>query len=113
MEKIVPIYNAIVTTADRYTKEESKENGIYLLDQAEGKIKIKQTIISVGSTACKDLKVGDVVVISPRQYIRKEQKPKAFQLVDKKWKVHIMLNGQLKSLKVKKFYSYMIQMLSI
>lgn len=79
MEKIVPIYNAIVTTADRYTKEESKENGIYLLDQAEGKIKIKQTIISVGSTACKDLKVGDVVVLSPRQYIRKEQKPKAFQ----------------------------------
>lgn len=80
MEKIVPMYNAVVTTANRYTEEECKsESGLYLLDQMEGQIKLKQTIISVGSTACKDLKVGDTVVISPRQYIRKEQKPKAFQ----------------------------------
>ena len=80
MEKIVPMYNAVVTTANRYTEEECKsESGLYLLDQMEGQIKLKQTIISVGSTACKDLKVGDVVMINPRQYIRKEQKPKAFE----------------------------------
>lgn len=80
MEKIVPMYNAVVTTADRYTEEECKsESGLYLLDQMEGQIKLKQTIISVGSTACKDLKVGDTVMINPKQYIRKEQKPKAFQ----------------------------------
>lgn len=80
MEKIVPIYNAIITTANRYTEEEAKtESGIYLLDNMAGQIKLKQTVIAVGSTACKDIKVGDTIMINPKQYIRKEQKKKAFQ----------------------------------
>ena len=116
MEKIVPMYNAVVTTANRYTEEECKsESGLYLLDQMEGQIKLKQTIISVGSTACKDLKVGDTVMINPKQYIRKEQKPKAFQPDPNKqvYETSFYVDGQLKSLKEKKFFSYMIQMLSI
>ena len=50
MEKIVPIHNAIITTANRYTKEDidKTESGLILLDKQEGVIKLRQTILAVG-----------------------------------------------------------------
>lgn len=81
MEKIVPIHNAIITTANRYTKEDidKTESGLILLDKQEGVIKLRQTILALGGTASRELKVGDVIEINPKNYIRREQKKKAFQ----------------------------------
>lgn len=86
MEKIVPIHNAIITTADKYTKEdiEKTESGLILLDKQEGVIKLRQKILALGGTASRELNVGDTIEINPKAYIRREQKKKAFQPDPKK-----------------------------
>lgn len=117
MEKIVPIHNAIITTADRYTKEDidKTESGLILLDKQEGVIKLRQTILALGGTASRELKVGDVIEINPKNYIRREQKKKAFQPDPSKeeygWEYYLDL--PIEKSEVKRFFFYMIQMLDI
>lgn len=67
--KIKPIHNQILTTADKYKKEDSlKQDGLILiLTTSPGTIKLYQKVVAVGPMV-RDIKVGDVVQINPIQY---------------------------------------------
>ena len=61
MKEIVPRYNQIVTTANKFTADECLEN-IYRIDRKKDTYKTQQQIVSVGPNV-RDLKVGDWVEI--------------------------------------------------
>ena len=67
VKDIKPIFNQIVTTAHRYSREESMKNGIYV--GKENTIKEYQTVLKIGSTV-RDIKVGDVICINPARYVK-------------------------------------------
>lgn len=66
VKKIKPLFNSIVTTMDRY-EEDVTNNGVIDASKTEGTLKEYQTVLSVGTTV-RDIKVGDVVMINPRNY---------------------------------------------
>lgn len=66
VKKIKPLFNSIVTTMDRY-EEDVTTNGVIDASKTEGTLKEYQTVLSVGTTV-RDIKVGDIVMINPRNY---------------------------------------------
>jgi co-chaperonin GroES (HSP10) len=66
VKKIKPLFNSIVTTMDKY-EEDVTNNGVIDASKTEGTLKEYQTVLSVGTTV-RDIKVGDVVMINPRNY---------------------------------------------
>ena len=68
LKKVRPLWNHILTTCDRYPVDNFKD-GLVSTDEAEGEIKIYQKVIAVGNTA-RDIKVGDLVLLNPRDYLR-------------------------------------------
>ena len=74
IKKATPMFTRIITTADRYTTEESKHNGI-IDTTKEDTIKDIQTIVSVSEQAsARGLKVGDTVLLSFDRYAQFKQK---------------------------------------
>ena len=71
IKKIKPLFNAIVTTMDRYTEDQYTDGG--LIKVTAGTIKENQKVIAVGSIV-RDIKVGDMVSINPIRYaVKKHQ----------------------------------------
>lgn len=66
VKRIKPLFNSIVTTMDKY-EEDVTNNGVIDASKTEGTLKEYQTVLSVGTTV-RDIKVGDVVMINPRNY---------------------------------------------
>lgn len=68
LNKIKPLFNFLVTTMDKY-KETQFIPGTNLIDttKIENRVKEYQTVLAVGS-AVRDIKVGDVVCIDPKNY---------------------------------------------
>lgn len=67
------MFNAIVTTMDKYENDNINENGIIEAGKTQGTIKEYQTVVAVG-TFVRDIKEGDLVLINPTRYaVKKHQ----------------------------------------
>jgi hypothetical protein len=65
-----PLFTSIVTTGDKFEKDVTV-GGIIQQDQKKGDLKLYQKVLAVGS-AVRDIKVGDMVMINPINYVRKK-----------------------------------------
>lgn len=70
IKKIVPMFNRILVTCDKY-EEDVIEGGIVRI--TAGTIKEYQKVISVGSTV-RGIEEGDLVLINPTRYAVKKHK---------------------------------------
>lgn len=66
IKKIKPMFNAIVTTMDKY-EDDITQSGIITKNRTKGAIKEYQKVVFVG-TAVRDIKEGDIVKINPIRY---------------------------------------------
>lgn len=73
IKKIQPLFNALITTMDKY-ENDTTINGIIDTTKAQGSVKEYQKVVAVGSTANKDIKVGDLVCINPIRFSVKKHK---------------------------------------
>ena len=73
IKKIKPMFNAIITTMDRYEEDLVKDGVIVDTDKQQGGIKEYQRVVAVGSTV-RDIKVGDLISINPTRFgVKKHQ----------------------------------------
>lgn len=70
INKIKPLFNRILVTADKY-EDDIIENGI--IRTTKGTLKEYQKVLAVGSTV-KDIKEGDLVLINPIRYAVKKHR---------------------------------------
>lgn len=72
IKKIKPMFNNIVTTADKYD-DDYRTCGIIDPSKSRGSFKEYQTVVAVGNMV-KDIKPGDTVMIDPKRYaVKKHQ----------------------------------------
>ena len=64
IKKIKPLFTNILVTGDKY-EEDVKSNGMIIYQK--GDLKLYQTVLEVGSMV-RDIKVGDKVMITPKNY---------------------------------------------
>lgn len=71
LTKIKPLFTTVVTTANRYKADVHTAPGSIIIDTArrEGSLKEYQTVVAVGDIV-RNIKVGDVVMINPRNYAK-------------------------------------------
>ena len=75
LKKVKPMFNAIVTTAEKYISAQYiPGSNIIDTQKTEGALKEYQTVIAVGSSV-RDIKEGDVVCINPKNYGIKKHQP--------------------------------------
>lgn len=69
VKKITPVFNHILTTADRYEQTALKDG---LIEEGKGEDQMKeyQKIIAVGPNCSTQFKEGQLVVINPKEYAR-------------------------------------------
>lgn len=67
LKKIRPLFQAVITTADKYTADELTEAGIIVKSGTAGTLKEFQRVIAVGDFV-KNINVGDLVCINPDNY---------------------------------------------
>lgn len=73
IKKIKPMFNAIVTTMDKYESDSVNENGIIEANKMQGTIKEYQKVVAVGASV-REIKEGDLVLINPMRYaVKKHQ----------------------------------------
>lgn len=73
IKQIKPMFDGIVTTAERY--REDKKTGLILnVREAKGAINLLQRVIAVGD-ACRGIKEGDIVKINFTRYMVSKQVP--------------------------------------
>lgn len=65
IKTLKPLFTSILTTGDKY-EEDVKENGI--ITNKKGDLKLYQKVLAVG-TSVRDIKVGDQVMFSPKDYV--------------------------------------------
>jgi len=73
IKKIKPMFNNIVTTADKY-EDDYRTGGIIDPSKSRGSLKEYQTVVAVGNMV-KDIKPGDTVMIDPKRYAVMKHKP--------------------------------------
>ena len=71
IKSIKPLFTNVLTTGDKY-EEDEKDNGLIIANK--GDLKLYQTVIAVGSMV-RDIKVGDRVMINPKNYAVKKYDP--------------------------------------
>lgn len=69
VKKVKPLFDHIITTMDRYNISQDSLTGVIDMKTANNAVKEYQTVIEIGP-AVKDIKVGDIVCINPRNYAR-------------------------------------------
>ncbi len=70
LKKIKPLFNQILTTADRY-EEDGTIGTLIDATKTAGSYKEYQTVIAVGDSV-RSIKAGDVVSINPVKYMRRK-----------------------------------------
>ena len=70
IKKVKPMFNAIITTLNRYEDDDSSDT---LIKNTSGSLKEYQTVVAVGGSV-RDIKVGDVVQIDPSRYAQKQHR---------------------------------------
>lgn len=71
VKKIKPMFNALVTTMDKYEQDIMTKGGLIDTEKQKGTIKEYQKVIAVGDSV-RNVKVGDLVCINPIRYARKK-----------------------------------------
>lgn len=69
LNKIRPMFNRIVTTADVYEEDQYSESGLVVA--TKGQYKEYQRVVSVGSIV-KGIEPGNLVFIDPTRYIKRK-----------------------------------------
>lgn len=69
VKKVKPLFDHIITTMDRYIINQDSLTKVIDVKTANNAVKEYQTVVEVGP-AVKDIKVGDIVCINPRNYAR-------------------------------------------
>ena len=73
IKKITPMFDAIVTTMDKWEEDVKLNNGLIDTSKTQGTLKEYQKVLAVG-TLVRDIKVGDLVWINPTRYgVKKHQ----------------------------------------
>lgn len=73
IKKVKPLFNMLITTCNKYDKEQ-KIIGTELIDTTKADtIKEYQTVIAVGPSV-RGIEIGDVVYINPNRYAVKKHK---------------------------------------
>lgn len=72
IKKIKPLFNAVITTMDKY-EEDVVINGIIAASTQKGSLKPIQKVVSIG-TMIRDIQEGDLVQINPRNYAVRKHK---------------------------------------
>lgn len=67
IKKIKPMFTAIVTTMDKYEKDQTITNSLIDVSKIAGSVKEYQKVIAVGDSV-RNIKVGDLVSINPQRY---------------------------------------------
>ena len=70
IKKVKPMFNAIITTMNRYEDDDSSDT---LIKNTSGSLKDYQTVVAVGGSV-RDIKAGDVVQIDPSRYAQKQHR---------------------------------------
>ena len=73
--KIKPLFNHVLTTADKFDKDVVENNVIIA---GKGDLKLWQKVVAVGSTV-RDIKVGDTVMIAPDHFAVKKYNKNSVQ----------------------------------
>ena len=80
IKKMTPMFDGIITTANCYEYDDYNEAGIIETDHVAGDLLMYQEIISLGERAKNiGLKEGDIVIISPKNYIKRRFDPDSMQ----------------------------------
>lgn len=68
IKKIKPMFTSLITTMNKYEDDETLNGTIIDTSRQKGCLKEYQTVVAVGPNVCKDIKVGDMVMIDPKRY---------------------------------------------
>lgn len=75
IRKIKPLFTNILVTGEKYDKDE--KDGALIIAK-KGDLKLYQTVLEVGSMV-RDIKVGDKVMINPKNYEVKKYDPNSIK----------------------------------
>ena len=68
IKKVKPLFTKVITTASVFEEDDVK-NGVII--NPKGTVKPYQKVVAAGSMV-RDVKVGDLIMINPAQYIKKK-----------------------------------------
>lgn len=72
INKIRPMFTALITTMDKY-EQDITSNGLINTHRTQGSLKEYQKVLAVGNSV-RDIKVGDLVCINPSRFaVKKHQ----------------------------------------
>lgn len=72
IKKVVPMFNNLLCTMDRY-ESDRKENGVIDVHKQQGDVKEFQRVVAAGPFV-KGVKEGDLVLIDPSRYAVKKHR---------------------------------------
>lgn len=73
IKKIRPMFDAIVTTMDKYEDDATTVGGLVDANKLKGTLKEVQRVVSVGDMV-RNIKEGDLVFINPSAYAKRKYK---------------------------------------
>lgn len=74
INKIKPLFTALITTMDRYEQDKITEGGLIDTSKQQGTLKEYQRVLAIGD-AVRGIKVGDLVCVNPARFaVRKHDK---------------------------------------
>lgn len=81
INKVIPMFTALITTMDKY-EEDAKVGSIIDGTKRKDTLKEYQRVVAVGSQCCKDIHVGDMVMINPQRFANVNHKHKPNSLAN-------------------------------
>lgn len=74
INKIRPLFTALITTMDKYEQDKVTEEGLIDTTKQQGALKEYQKVLAIGD-AVRGIKVGDLVCVNPARFaVRKHDK---------------------------------------
>lgn len=74
INKIKPLFTALITTMDKYEQDKITEGGLIDTTKQQGALKEYQKVLAIGD-AVRGIKVGDLVCVNPARFaVRKHDK---------------------------------------
>lgn len=67
IKKVKPMFNALITSMDRYEEDSVNASGIIEANKQQGGLKEYQRVLAVGNSV-RDIKIGDLVCINPSRF---------------------------------------------
>lgn len=74
INKIKPLFTALITTMDKYEQDKITEGGLIDTTKQQGTLREYQKVLAIGD-AVRGIKVGDLVCVNPARFaVRKHDK---------------------------------------